>query len=128
MPVRHVFIVDDDPIAVMIMKRLIAKSDFHPSPMPFENGLTVLNHLKGIYTPADQYVIFLDINMPVMNGWEFLDAITDFADTGNTIVFLVTSSTDEADRVRSEQYSLVARYLSKPVSVAALEELKGSVQ
>lgn len=127
MPKQHVFIVDDDPIAIMILKKLIAKSNFHSAPFSFENGKLALNYFQNIYTSEDQYVVFLDINMPVINGWEFLKAIDAFAASDNTVVYLVTSSTDEADRNQAQLYPLVAEFLSKPISVSVLSELKASL-
>lgn len=127
MPREHVFIVDDDPIAIMILKKLIAKSNFHSAPLSFENGKLALEYFESAYSSEDQYVVFLDINMPVMNGWEFLKAIDAFAASDNTVVYLVTSSTDEADRNQAQRYPLVAEFLSKPISVSVLSALKASL-
>lgn len=121
---QHVFIVDDDPIAIMILKKLLEKCDFHSAPLSFKNGKEALDHFQSTYTSTDQYVIFLDINMPVMNGWEFLDALDTFTVPEKTTVFLVTSSVDETDKIRAQRYPFVSRFLSKPVSVATLNELK----
>ncbi len=121
---QHVFIIDDDPIAIMILKKLLEKCDFHSAPLSFKNGKEALDHFQSTYAPMDQYVIFLDINMPVMNGWEFLDALDAFTTPEKTTVFLVTSSVDETDKIRAQHYPFVSRFLSKPVSVATLNELK----
>jgi len=120
----HVFIVDDDPIALMILKKVIAKSNFHTAPLSFANGKLALDHFKATFSATERYVIFLDINMPVMNGWEFLDAVSVFATTDTTTVYLVTSSTDATDRNTAEGYPLVAEFLSKPVTIDMLKALK----
>jgi CheY-like chemotaxis protein len=120
----HTLIVDDDPIILMIMKKMLERSDFHSSPLSFENGLTALNHLKENYIPNDRYVVMLDINMPVMNGWEFLEGLEDFADTTNTFVFVVSSSIDENDVQKANKNQFVLRYLSKPVYTDTLISLK----
>lgn len=124
---QQVFIVDDDPIAIMILKKLIAKSNFHSAPLSFENGKLALDYFQNSYSSEDQYIVFLDINMPVMNGWEFLKAIETFAASDNTVVYLVTSSTDEADRNQAQLYPLVAEFLSKPISLSVLSELKAAL-
>lgn len=125
---QHVFIVDDDPIAIMILKKLLEKCDFYSAPLSFKNGKEALNHFQSTYTSKDQYLIFLDINMPVMNGWEFLEALDAFTVPEKTKVFLVTSSVDETDKICAQRYPFVSRFLSKPVSVDALNELRMLVE
>jgi len=120
----HTLIVDDDPVILLIMKKLLEKSDFDSSPLFFENGLTALNHLKENYVLNDRYVVMLDINMPVMNGWEFLAELEKFADATNTFVFVVSSSIDETDVQKANSNQYVLRYLSKPVYTDTLISLK----
>ncbi len=120
----HTLIVDDDPIILMIMKKMLERSDFHSSPLSFENGLLALNHMKENYMPNDRYVVMLDINMPVMNGWEFLEGLEQFADKTNTFVFVVSSSIDEKDVQKATKNEFVLRYLTKPVYTDTLISLK----
>ncbi|ESU23933.1 hypothetical protein FSS13T_22410 [Flavobacterium saliperosum S13] len=108
----------------MILKKVLEKCDLHASSLSFKNGKEALDYFQSNYSSTDHYVIFLDINMPVMNGWEFLDALSAFTVPEKTTVFLVTSSVDEADIIRAKQYPFVSRFLSKPVSVATVNELK----
>lgn len=118
----HVLLVDDDPVALFIMKKLMSKNDFHANPLAFENGYSALDFIRNSGKSAN-YVVFLDINMPEMSGWDFLKALEEF--TGyNIYVFIVSSSTDEADIVRSRSNPFVLDYLSKPVSIPRLSSLK----
>lgn len=80
--------------------------------------------MQDHYRPQDLFLVFLDINMPVMNGWGFLDELQTFAREDNTQVFVVTSSIDRADVEHAKQYALVKRFLSKPVDAEVLEELR----
>ncbi len=120
----HTLIIDDDPIIVMLMKKMLEKSDFHAVPKSFNNGLEALNHLKDSYADNDKYVVLLDINMPVMNGWDFLEGLKEFADESNTFVFVISSSINQEDELKANDNKFVVRYLSKPVYTDTLASLK----
>lgn len=109
------FLIDDDPISVLVAKKMMEKSGFHPTPSVFENGKKAIDYFSGAFNPDYVYIIFLDINMPVMNGWEFLEAIEAFANPENTFVFMVTSSTDEADIQRASKSRFVNGFVEKPI-------------
>lgn len=120
-------IVDDDPIFVMMLKKLVAKDPFYGEPKDFSNGQLALDFLKPNYDPSSQYVIFLDINMPVMNGWEFLEDIREFADPKNTLVFIVTSSINEADTRAAAGNEYVLEFLTKPILGPKLQHVKEKI-
>ncbi len=117
-------IIDDDPVFNMLTRRLVEKNNFHPTPDMFTSGVKAKNLLQEIYDSSDKYVIFLDINMPEMDGWEFLEAIASFADPANTFVVMVTSSIDSSDQERAKKNPFVVKYLSKPVISSDIIELK----
>ena len=121
-------VVDDDPIFVMMLKKLLDREPFYKEPKDFGNGQMAMDFLKPNYDPATNYVIFLDINMPVMNGWEFLEGIKEFADPKNTLVFIVTSSINQADLVRAKENDYVIKYLTKPILSATIAELKNWIE
>lgn len=120
----EVIIADDDIIFHMLFKRLIKKTEFHDEPQFFTDGTPAFDYLKSNYNPDKTYLIFLDINMPQMNGWAFLENISSFATPKNTKVFMVSSSTDQADINKSQENQFVVDYLSKPIEVEKLEALK----
>jgi len=124
MSTPQVFIVDDDPVALLILKKVLAKCDVFPAPLSFVNGKQMLEHLQKSFSVTGRYVIFLDINMPVMNGWEFLEAASAFANRDTITVYLVTSSTDETDHNKAQSYPLVAKFLSKPITLDMLNDLQ----
>lgn len=70
-----VYIVDDDPIIVYSMKRLMKETDFYNNLLTFENGKTALDALREANEMGENLpsVLFLDLTMPIMNGWEFLN-------------------------------------------------------
>ena len=120
----NTLIVDDDPIFVMMLQKLMAAVPFYQEPKDFSNGQLARDFLKSNYDPTSQYVIFLDINMPVMNGWEFLDSIREFADPKNTMVFIVTSSINDEDVEAANRNEFVAEYLIKPILAPKLQHAR----
>lgn len=111
----HTIVVDDDPIFIMLMERMLSKTRDLTDFSTFESGLNALSHLKENYLEKDKFVIFLDINMPEMDGWEFLDKLNDFADNNKVLVLLCTSSVDDSDVNRGKEYPFVQNFLSKPI-------------
>ena len=108
-------IVDDDDIFNMLSRKMIQKCGFDPEPKTFLNGRLASEFLKMDYNKDQTYVVFLDINMPVMDGWEFLESIEAFANPDNMLIFMVTSSTDEEDINKANSNKYILKYLSKPV-------------
>lgn len=123
----HTIIVDDDPVLVFMLQKMIINNGLNDSPISFEDGLQALTYLKENYTVKDNYIILLDINMPEMNGWEFLDVIQSFVNDTNVFVFIVSSSINQGDKDKAKQYSLVISYLEKPIFNDALEFIKTQV-
>lgn len=120
----EVIIIDDDEIVVLIQKKMIVKSSFHNNPLSFKNGKLGLDYILSNTEKDTTYFILLDINMPVMNGWEFLDAINQSTIANQVLIAVVTSSTNESDKQKAFEYKQVIRYIEKPVNIQKLCELK----
>ena len=115
-----VFIIDDDPIHQRIAQIMIGKHklfDEFDSYIEAEFALEYLKHNMDNSSGLPD-VILLDLNMPVVDGWDFLEAFAKFqSDLSKQIrVFIVTSSVDEKDRLRSQTFSFVKGFISKPLS------------
>lgn len=129
-----VLCVDDDPITLMLCKMVINKSDFAQELITAQNGEEALNYfddlkLNNLGTEIQRYpkLIFLDLNMPVMGGWEFLDSFTrdDYRDHFKDCKVIVLSSTIDPDDInKAKTYPMVLDFLSKPISKEMLESLK----
>lgn len=117
-----VIVIDDDAVVLFLHKVLIKKSKLPSSVRDFlkaEDALHYLNHR----TSDNNLLIFLDINMPNYNGWDFLDQIEDLPNKESIFVVMVTSSINESDRNTAKGYARVIDYREKPLSKQACEEI-----
>lgn len=121
---HQVIIIDDDPVVVLMIKHLIIKHELSDSPLVFRNGLEAIQYLEKDYTPSTNYIILLDLNMPVMDGWKFLEELKSFASPENTMVFIVTSSSDQTDRESVGTNPYVLDFFVKPMISDTVLSLK----
>jgi len=129
-PVNLACIVDDDNIYVTSLKRLIELRKLCNEVIVFRNGKDALDYFKEVKLDPDRIpdLLLLDINMPILDGWQFLDVfIQDLkADMQKEmVIYLVSSSIDPKDISRAEQIPEVSGYEIKPVRPADLQRLFG---
>ena len=111
-----IFLVDDDPINNLINRRLLGKTGIGNQIEEYLSAQEALEKLKSL-PEKGSLLIFLDINMPVMNGWEFLEEYkTQFTHRDDKIVIL-SSSIDFLDRQKALEYPIVSGFLEKPLSL-----------
>ncbi len=115
-----VFIIDDDPIHQRIAQIMIGKHQLFDHHTSYTDAERALDYLKENVRNADSLpdVILLDLNMPVIDGWDFLEAFAKFQNeiSKSIRIFIVTSSVDEKDKLRSQAYPFVKGFISKPLS------------
>lgn len=118
-------IIDDDPIYIFGTKRMMEIANYCEKFLVFENGKEAINGLASILSSNAKLpeVIFLDLNMPVMDGWDFLEEFGKIHAPQNVVIYILTSSIDPADTERAKQYSNVDSYLVKPLTLNKLKEL-----
>ena len=127
---HKILCVDDDPITLMLYKMVIAKASFTEEIITAKNGQEALDYYDNLKATNELYspeLIFLDLNMPVMGGWEFLDNFIkeDYENFNTKTKVIVLSSTiDPTDIEKSKKYSNVIDFMSKPVTKEMLENLK----
>ena len=130
--VPHVLIIDDDEINNFIAAKLIDKLPPKAKVTTCLNGELGLAYLKNcLLNPGElPDIIFLDLNMPDMNGWEFLDVYENSIKPSlnkNIIINIITSSVYNNDMVKSTTYNSVNRFVSKPLNTEVLRELFGQI-
>lgn len=126
---EKIFLIDDDQFYLFSMKRMIEINQLSKSIVEYKNGLEAITSLKNTLANSSTHdlpdVIFLDINMPIMNGWEFMEAYETLVDgiSKPIKIYMVSSSIDENDRKKAKAYKSVTDYIIKPVSISYLKEL-----
>ncbi|MFY0255013.1 response regulator [Chitinophaga sp. 30R24] len=122
-----IFIVDDDPIHQQIAKIMIERQAISSNIRVFSDAQDVLDYLRDHAGEAASLpdLILLDLNMPVMDGWEFLEEYAIFCGQlpKRIRIFVLTSSIDEKDRERVSAYDFVTGYLTKPLSKEIIAHL-----
>lgn len=126
MAAPSLLVVDDDKIYHFLMTRLLDTL----------NAGSKVSEIKQVYSGQDALVylkehlgdkrciVLLDLNMPSMSGFEFLDVLTGLPEICELCaVYIVTSSVNESDREKADEYEVVKGYLVKPVKRSVLEEL-----
>ncbi|MBO9584512.1 MAG: response regulator [Flavobacterium sp.] len=122
---RKILVVDDNPTDRFIAKKMIEKCNFAQEVILTESAYQALEHLKELEDEPNSLpeFIFLDINMPGMNGYEFLEQYSKFSDAvkSKSKILMLTTSLHPDDIKRAESNPLVARFINKPISKDKLE-------
>lgn len=115
-----ILLIDDSDADNFLHSRLIQKTGITNNIVIKKNGLEALDYLtsetNGAY-PCPE-LIFLDINMPGMNGWEFLDAykLLDKEKRAGIIICMLTTGYSEGDKERAKEFGLIDDYIGKPLT------------
>ncbi|REE25417.1 response regulator receiver domain-containing protein [Winogradskyella pacifica] len=118
-------IVEDDPMHLFITKKYMELSGFVEKILVCKNGKEAYDTLKAMFLNSEKLpqIIFLDLNMPIWDGWQFLDEFTKIPIEQKVIIYILTSSNSEEDIKRAEQYSLKSNYLIKPINQGQLKSV-----
>lgn len=123
-----VILIDDNPIDNFLAKRVIENSGFDGCILPNDSGQQALDYLKSNMDNPEKWpsLIFLDINMPVVDGYSFLYEFRNFPITvrEKTKIVILSSSDNIDDLSKLIDHELVISYLIKPLTVASINKLK----
>ncbi|MGF1635917.1 MAG: response regulator [Cyclobacteriaceae bacterium] len=120
----EILIVDDDEVVLLIHKAMIAEYGLPKETGAFRNGKQTLEYLLSNNQRDKNILIFLDINMPLMNGWELLEAIEEHNLLSNIYVIMVTSSINPADKAKSSEFDKIIDFVEKPLSEDVIAKIK----
>jgi len=118
-------IIDDDPIFIFGLKKVMNSVDFAEEILVYKNGEDALENLIAIRNDKETLpeVILLDLNMPIMDGWQFLDEFTQVKVDKKITVYIVSSSIDPLDYEKTKKYNHIENYIIKPVQTDDLKTI-----
>ena len=114
---RKIYLVDDQPIANFITKKLLEIEGYSENVLDFTDPVMAFQKISE----ESNVLLFLDLNMPEMNGWQFLEEMQNRNIKHTTII--LSSSTSEVDKSRASTFKNVIKYMEKPMSRDKFSEL-----
>lgn len=118
-----IILVDDDKIMLFLNEMFLRKTGVTHETVLLHNGQEALNYLDSYEPENTEFLILLDINMSVMNGWEFLDAIQDRPYLHRLWIVMVSSATEKSEKERAFSFSQVIGYQQKPLTLQGCLEI-----
>lgn len=109
----EIFLIDDDEYSLFINREIIVEHTDLPIKC-FNSGIKGLEYLQNEQN-VGWVLLFLDLNMPQMNGWDVLDALNSLETEIKMKVYILSSSVDVKDRARARDYPMVQDYIIKPL-------------
>jgi CheY-like chemotaxis protein len=124
---ESICIVDDDKVYQFLVKQILKIKELADNVLTFSDGEEVYNYIKDNKGKPDLLpdIILLDINMPIMDGFLFMEEYIKLKREINKkiIIYMVTSSVDPVDLERSKKYSDIKGFITKPISPEVLEKI-----
>lgn len=124
---KLVVIIDDDPISILVCETMIKKANFTEKIKTFNDAKDALAFFDRHYTDGKEMpdFIFLDIQMPEISGWDFMDAYGQFSHipVRTPHVVMLSATFDPDDQQKATQNNLIISFISKPITKEALLNL-----
>lgn len=123
---RKLLLIDDDEIAVFGIRRMLQSCAVNVDLLTFSNGQEALEFIQQNPTVLkENNVIFLDLNMPIMDGWQFLEEYPDVLGSEQPApnLYILSSSINGDDRKRAVENTLVTDYILKPLTKTVVNEV-----
>lgn len=119
-------VIDDDDINIFIIKKVIEKTGYEVDMISKSNGQLAVDYLSSIANNVEifPHIILVDINMPVLNGWEFLGVYEKLnIQRQKVFLYMLSSSVYEYDIEKAKGFKAVNGFISKPLTIERLKEL-----
>lgn len=128
----HFIIIDDSQLDCFIGEKIIQNTGTLSSVKSFSQATEAFEFIKNSDPKVDDFitVIMLDIQMPVMNGFQFVEAFEELREDikSHYAIFMFSSSINENDKNRMENHPSIRRFYSKPISKDIVAHIVGSLQ
>ncbi len=121
-----IFIVDDEEMSIFLTKRMLSLEGVKEEVYSFLSAEEAFASIANGQQEDWPAVVLLDLNMPVMDGWQFLDAVESLGESfrEKCRIYILTSSLDLSDVARVVSYPVVAGYIHKPINEADVDKIK----
>ncbi len=125
---KRILVVDDDFVYKLVTRKMIERTGNLAEVVCADNGLEAIKIVEtSIELNAQRIpdIILCDIDMPVMNGWGFIEAFEQIPGEHikNTEVYMVSSSIDEWDKLKIKSYPSIKDFLTKPLTVELIQSI-----
>lgn len=123
--VNEVCLIEDDVVQLFLSRKFLELTGVVKSISEFKNGKTAFEAMQMRSENGEPLpdFIFLDLNMPVWDGWQFYEEFLKLPNSDGVIVYILTSSLSDYDFEKAESFGLAERYLSKPVGLERFKEI-----
>ena len=123
-------IVEDDPVHQMLTQKYVKLTGLVDNLILCKNGKEAYNLLSSLITAGEPVpeVILLDLNMPVWDGWQFLEEFLKIPIEQKITIFILTSSINEDDFIKAEMFNLSSKYLIKPIKLDKLKTVLSDIE
>ncbi|PIB36906.1 hypothetical protein BFP72_16590 [Reichenbachiella sp. 5M10] len=126
-PIDCILLIDDNPDDNFFHERVIRKGNYAKSVVAIQSGQKALDYLISRDAHPDKHpqLILLDINMPGMNGWEFIEEYKklDLKFQSQIMVIMLTTSTNPDDQTKAESLDLLSEFKTKPLTTDMMDEI-----
>ncbi|SDS36687.1 Response regulator receiver domain-containing protein [Polaribacter sp. KT25b] len=123
----NICIVDDDEVYKFFVKKILKIKNLAKDALTFPDGEEAYKFIKENRENLEKLpdIIFLDINMPIMDGFQFMDEYTKIHNEINKkiTIYMITSSIDPVDLERSKKYDQISDFITKPISAEVLQRI-----
>ncbi|QLE01651.1 response regulator [Galbibacter sp. BG1] len=130
--INAICLIDDDPITIFSVKKLIEVTQITQNVISFNNGIEALKYYRNEENDIFPELILLDLNMPIIDGWEFIDSFSKMEISKTTSIYILTSSINPEDVKKVSDYdkkhAFSIKHLIKPVTKDKLKSLAFQLQ
>lgn len=116
--------MDDDKVVALLHKSQLRCSQVEPAPVICSNGREALDYLLRKDSTDKHFLVLLDLNMPVVDGWNFLKKLKKDPPLAKVHVVIVTSSINQKDYMKAQTFTSVIYYCQKPLSADCVATIK----
>lgn len=120
----RILLIDDDPIVILLQRKLMEKAGYTGEILTFDGGDKAIDYLTSPAAENGDYLLFLDINMPKMTGWQVMDRLLETKPNIKYWVVIITSSIEQSEQDKSKEYAAIVDFWIKPFSLESFLVLK----